>query len=315
MLSRSEACVHYTITHRTRYQYASEVLHAHHLLHLVPRPSPHQQCLEHRLQLEPAQFRRVDVEDAFGNPLTRIEILQPHSRLEVCSELGVVVHPRPAIAPGDTLPWEQVTGQFVYQGAAPARERLEAAQFRHESPHVRIKGQFAEWARDCFTPATPVLSGAVALCGKLHAEVRYAPGVTTVATTVSEVLRERRGVCQDFAHLMLACLRSLGMPARYVSGYLHTAPPQGSGSLQGADASHAWVSVWCPPLGWIELDPTNGCFAGTSHVALAWGRDFGDVSPLRGVILGGAQHQLAVSVRVVPEGPTAMPAGVRSLPH
>lgn len=290
----------YAIMHRTRYQYASEVLHAHHRLHLVPRPTPYQQCLEHRLHVDPAQFRRVDGQDAFGNPLTRIEILQPHSRLEVGSELRIEVHARPVFAPADSLPWEQVAGQFVYRGSEPAREVLDAAQFRHESPHVRIKRIFADWSAECFAPGTPVLAGAAALCGQLHESMRYAPGMTTIATTVTEVLRERQGVCQDFAHLMIACLRSQGLAARYVSGYLHTLPPQGDGALLGADASHAWVSVWCPPFGWVELDPTNGCFAGTSHVALAWGRDFSDVSPLRGVILGGAQHQLAVSVQVLP---------------
>lgn len=299
----------YHIRHETRYEYAADVVHSHHLLHLVPRPAPFQECLEHEIRIAPGNHRRVNEVDAFGNPLVRVELAQPHRELQVISAMQIRVHPRPAVAVETTQPWERVRDSFAYHGAWPSREQLDAARFRHESPHVRIKKSFTDWSAGCFSPGQPVLLCAEELCAKLHADIEYAPGVTRIETSAAEVLETRRGVCQDFAHLMISCLRSRGLPARYVSGYLRTrAPDDEAGErLVGADASHAWVAVWSPPFGWIEFDPTNGCFAGTDHVAVAWGRDFGDVSPLRGVILGGAQHRLAVSVEVRDAGEQDQP--------
>jgi transglutaminase-like putative cysteine protease len=168
-----------------------------------------------------------------------------------------------------------------------------------ESNHVRVKQTFTDYAADCFVPGSPLLLGAQSLMHKIHGDFAYAPGSTNTRTSVIEAFAARRGVCQDFAHIMLACLRSYGLAARYVSGYLRTTPPAGSeASLMGADASHAWVSVFCPPFGWIDLDPTNDVRVGTGHIVIAWGRDFGDVSPLRGVIVGGGQHRLSVRVSV-----------------
>ncbi|HEU5135931.1 MAG TPA: transglutaminase family protein [Steroidobacteraceae bacterium] len=294
----------YRVVHETSYKYVADVMHSHHLLHLVPRPAPYQQCLEHEIQIEPATHRRVDQLDAFGNPLVRIELAQPHRELTVTSRMQIEVHARPAVSPETTDPWEKVRDAFAYRGAWPSRDQLDAARFRHESPHVRVKQSFTDYSAACFTEGRPILACAEALSTKLHADISYAPGVTTISTSPTEVLESRRGVCQDFAHFMISCLRSRGLPARYVSGYLRTNATQGEGGekLVGDAASHAWVSVWSPPYGWIEFDPTNGCFAGTDHIAVAWGRDFGDVSPLRGVILGGADHQLSVTVRVEPEG-------------
>src|SRR4029078_11527776 len=163
-----------------------------------------------------------------------------------------------------------------------------------------------DYSADCFEPGRPILACAEALTHKLRTDIAYAPGATGIAPSATEVFEPKRGVCQDFAHLMISCLRSRGLPARYVSGYLRTNTPTQSPEekkLVGDGASHAWVSVWSPPYGWIEFDPTNGCFAGTDHIAVAWGRDFGDVSPLRGVILGGADHRLSVTVRVEPDEP------------
>ncbi len=292
----------YRIRHETRYEYAADVVHSHHLLHLVPRPAPFQECLEHEIRISPASHRRVDEIDAFGNPMTRVELAQPHRELTVTSEMQIEVHPRPAVLVDSTDPWEKVRDSFAYQGAWPSRGQLDAARFRHESPHVRVKQTFTDYSATCFPQGQPLLQCAEALSTKLHRDIKYAPGVTNISTSATEVLETRRGVCQDFAHLMISCLRSRGLPARYVSGYLRTnAPANERGEkLVGDDASHAWVSVWSPPYGWIDFDPTNGCFAGTDHVAVAWGRDFGDVSPLRGVILGGAQHQLTVVVEVTP---------------
>ena len=292
----------YRIRHETIYRYDADVVHAHHLLHLVPRPMPYQECLDHQVSIEPPPNRQVAELDAFGNPLLRVELAQPHRELSVVSQMQVEVHTRPAVSAETTEPWEKVRDAFAYRGAWPSRDQLEAARFRHESPHVRVKQAFTDYSAGCFGPGTPILVCAETLSTKLHADITYAPGETVIGTAATEVLETRRGVCQDFAHLMIACLRSRGLSARYVSGYLRTnAPADKDGKkLVGAAASHAWVSVWSPPYGWIEFDPTNGCFAGTDHVAVAWGRDFGDVSPLRGVILGGGQHQLSVTVAVEP---------------
>jgi len=303
----------YRIRHETRYRYVADVVHAHHLLHLVPRPASWQQCLEHEISIEPAVQRRASECDAFGNPVLRIELAQPHRELTVVSQMQIEVHARPAVSADTTEPWEKVRDSFAYRGGlhteqGPSREQLDAARFRHESPHVRIKQGFTDYSADCFTPGRPILACAQDLTTKLHADITYAPGETGIGTAATEVLDTRRGVCQDFAHLMIACLRSRGLPARYVSGYLRTNAPADAADAAGAEkqlvgdgASHAWVAVWSPPYGWIEFDPTNGCFAGTDHVAIAWGRDFGDVSPLRGVILGGGQHQLSVIVTVEPQ--------------
>jgi transglutaminase-like putative cysteine protease len=290
----------YRIRHETRYEYAADVVHSHHLLHLVPRPAPFQECLEHEITVFPESHRRVNEVDSFGNPMIRIELAQPHRELRVISEMQIEVHPRPAVLLDSTYAWEKVRDSFAYHGAWPSRDQLDAARFRHESPHVRVKQAFTDWSAVCFPAGQPLLQCSEALSTRLHKELKYVPGATNISTSATEVLEKRRGVCQDFAHLMIACLRSRGLPARYVSGYLRTNARAGEDGeeLVGADASHAWVSVWSPPYGWIEFDPTNGCFAGTDHVAVAWGRDFGDVSPLRGVILGGAQHQLSVAVEV-----------------
>jgi transglutaminase-like putative cysteine protease len=292
----------YRIRHETRYEYAADVVHSHQLLHLVPRPANYQECLEHDIQIVPTPNKRVDALDAFGNPMVRVEFAQPHRELAVISRMEIEVHPRPAVLVEMTEPWEKVRDLFAYRGAWPARDQLEAARFRHESPHVRVKQAFTDWSADCFAAGQPLLACAEKLTDKLHAEIQYAPGETTISTSAVEVLETRRGVCQDFAHLMITCLRSRGLPARYVSGYLRTnsASKDGEKELVGDAASHAWVAVWSPPYGWIEFDPTNGCFAGTDHIAVAWGRDFGDVSPLRGVILGGGDHELKVTVRVEP---------------
>jgi transglutaminase-like putative cysteine protease len=297
----------YRIRHDTHYAYVADVVHSHHLLHLVPRPANHQQCLEHDIAIVPVNHRRADELDAFGNPLVRLELAHPHRELSVVSTMDIEVHARPAVNADTTDAWEKVREIFAYRaeavlGMGLSRDHLDAARFRHESPHVRLKQAFTDYSADCFVPGQPILLCAEQLTTKLHQDIGYAPGETTIGTSAIEVLETRRGVCQDFAHFMISCLRSRGLPARYVSGYLRTNATHGDGQekLVGADASHAWVAVWCPPYGWIELDPTNGCFAGTDHIAVAWGRDFGDVSPLRGVILGGADHRLSVTVVVEP---------------
>jgi transglutaminase-like putative cysteine protease len=289
--------VRYRIRHETAYEYRNDVVHSHQLLHLVPRPTAYQQCLEHVINVTPAFYRKRNEIDTFGNLVTRVEFDHPHRKLEVATDMEVEVHPRPAVNAADSLPWERTTAELAYRGSDPARDNLEAAKFRHESPYVRIKTLFNDYAAECFERGRPILASAQALMSKLHADFRYAPGETTISTPLTEVLKNRRGVCQDFAHLMIACLRARGLAARYVSGYIRQIPASPD-ALVGWGASHAWVAVFTPPFGWMELDPTNDMFVGTDHVSVAWGRDFGDVSPLRGIILGGGSHRLSVGVKV-----------------
>ena len=313
----------YRVRHETAYSYGSDVVHSHQLLHLVPRPSPFQECEDHSIEISPINYRRRDEMDAFGNVATRIELESAHRQLDVSAEMEVEVHSRPAVAAADTERWEEVRASLSYKsGRWPSREVLDAARFRHESPYIRVKQAFDDYGLECFTPGRTVLACAEALMQKIHRELKYSPGETSIATPLAEVLENRRGVCQDFAHLMIACLRARGLAARYVSGYIRLRPavpsadcgegdpatlavlparsPEPQLDWIGAGASHAWVSVYSPPFGWLELDPTNNVHVGTDHIAIAMGRDFGDVSPLRGVILGGGSHTLSVSVTVEP---------------
>lgn len=290
----------YRIRHQTSYAYSGDVVHSHQLLHLAPRETVRQTCTQHSIVIDPPPAHsRVDV-DAFGNPVTRLEFDRVHDKLDVTAEMAVQVRSC-ADRELKSEAWERVRGTLAYSGRPPGAERLEAMRFRTESPHVRIKKVFNDYAQECFPAGRTVLECAESLMHKLHDEMTYAPGETTVSTSLLDVLDTRRGVCQDYAHLMIACLRSRGLAARYVSGYLRTVPAPGDTALVGADASHAWVSVYCPVSGWIEFDPTNGVRADTDHITVAWGRDFSDVSPLRGVIVGGGQHRLSVQVSVVPE--------------
>jgi transglutaminase-like putative cysteine protease len=289
-----EQAQRYRISHSTVYAYGGNVAHSHQQLHLTPRPSARQRCLAHTITVNPTPTTRSEHADAFGNTVTRLEIERPHDRLEVLAEMEVTVDAPTEDEEEDGERWEAVRERLTYLAKARTAEWLDAMRFRSESPYVRIKRVFGDFARDCFEPDRGVVAVAAALMTKIHSEFTYSPGATQIATPLLEVLERRQGVCQDYAHLMIACLRSRGLAARYVSGYLRT------GTLVGADASHAWVAVFAPPLGWIEFDPTNNLRVRQEHIALAWGRDFADVSPLRGVLLGGGSHSLEVSVAVAP---------------
>jgi transglutaminase-like putative cysteine protease len=296
------AAVRYRIRHETVYSYGGNVAHSHQLLHLTPRDGPAQTCFAHALALTPQPSIRRDDVDAFGNFVTRLEYDMPHDRLEVLAEVGVDVRAAAPVAADDTAPWEAVRGALAFCGGALAADVLEACRFRMESSYVRIKQTFTDYSAGCFAPGRPVLAAAESLMSKIHRDFKYAPGTTTIRTSAIEAFQARRGVCQDFAHIMIGCLRSRGLAARYVSGYLRTLPPPGADAAYvGADASHAWVSVFCPPAGWIDLDPTNDVRVAQGHIVIAWGRDFGDVSPLRGVIVGGGRHRLSVRVSVQAE--------------
>jgi transglutaminase-like putative cysteine protease len=289
----------YAVRHATLYEYGGDVVHSHHLLHLQPREFAFQRCLEHSLRLDPQPtIFRVDV-DAFGNAIARLEYDRAHERLAVTAEMEVEIFPRAAELLDAAEPWDELRRRLAYHASPVSSADLEACRFRMRSSHVPIKLAFEDYAAECFTPGRPAATACQALTRKIHREFKYVPGSTTNRTSIVDVLKSRRGVCQDFAHLMIACVRSSGLAARYVSGYIRTVRIGGAAAI-GGDASHAWVSVYCPPLGWLDFDPTNDCMVGEDHVTLAWGRDFGDVSPLRGVIVGGGRHKLQVDVRVQP---------------
>ena len=303
--------VRYRIVHKTTYSYAGPVAHAHHMLHLMPRPTPWQSCNDYQVEILPVPALSRREVDACGNPVTRIELDRPHERLEVTARMQVELQarPQPDFASGEA--WEAVRAGLQYHARALSEESREALRFRVQSPLVPIKRVFGDFAGECFPEGRSVLAGAHALMQKVYGELSYSPGTTEVGTPLREVLERREGVCQDYAHLMIAGMRSLGLAARYVSGYLRTAQPgDAEHALVGADASHAWVAVYAPPHGWVEFDPTNNLLADRDHVVLGWGRDFSDVSPLRGVILGGGAHTLEVAVKVDPlaEGDVPDPA-------
>ena len=291
---------HYQIFHDTCYHYDSPVSLAQQLAHLWPRECSWQRCTQRQLLISPQPSARRDELDAFGNPLTRLAFERPHDELQVNARLTVEVLARPLLDFNQSPAWELTRNALTYSSRPLPCDLLEASRYRFLSPYVHLKRSFVEFSQSCFPPGQPLLLGVQALMQKIFSEFTFDAEATQVATPLVEVLERRRGVCQDFAHLMLACLRSRGLAARYISGYLLTRPPPGQPRLIGADASHAWVSVFCPVLGWVDFDPTNNVQPALEHITLAWGRDFSDVSPLRGVILGGGSHVPEVRVTVMP---------------
>jgi transglutaminase-like putative cysteine protease len=291
---------HYQIFHDTCYHYDSPVSLAQQLAHLWPRECAWQRCTAQQLLISPQPTVRRDEQDVFGNPLTRLAFERPHDELQVNARLTVEVLARPLLDFNLSPAWELTRNALTYSSQPLPSELLEACRYRFQSPYVHLKRSFVEFSESCFPAGRPLLLGVQALMEKIFSEFTFDAEATQVATPLVEVLERRRGVCQDFAHLMLACVRSRGLAARYVSGYLLTRPPPGQPRLIGADASHAWVSVFCPVLGWVDFDPTNNVQPALEHITLAWGRDFSDVSPLRGVILGGGSHDPEVRVTVMP---------------
>ncbi|MBA5981785.1 transglutaminase family protein [Pseudomonas sp. Y5-11] len=290
----------YQILHDTCYHYDSPVSLAQQLAHLWPRECAWQRCTEQQLLISPQPTTRRDELDVFGNPLTRLAFERPHDELQVNARLTVEVLARPLADFNLSPAWEQTRNALTYSSQPLSAELLEACRYRFQSPYVHLKRSFVEFSESCFPPGKPLLLGVQDLMQKIFSEFTFDAEATQVATPLVEVLERRRGVCQDFAHLMLACVRSRGLAARYISGYLLTQPPPGQPRLIGADASHAWVSVFCPVSGWVDFDPTNNVQPALEHITLAWGRDFSDVSPLRGVILGGGSHDPEVRVTVMP---------------
>lgn len=306
--------VRYRVLHETRYDYGSLVSLSQQQLHLSPRILDWQQVEEQRIDIEPAPTWRRDGSDPFGNPVTWVAFHAPHEMLFIRSLMTVAVTPHLPKDLENSLPWEVVRDRLAYDSTDPLPEDLDATRFLFESPHVRVKHELAAFAADCFPPDAPVLVCAQALMAKIFDEFTFDPEATTVSTPVLEVLENKRGVCQDFAHLMIACLRAKGLAARYISGYLLTRPPPGKPRLIGADASHAWVSVYAPDSpgalsDWVDFDPTNNLLPSTEHITLAFGRDFSDISPLRGIILGGGGTEPEVAVTVVPLDEESIPEG------
>jgi transglutaminase-like putative cysteine protease len=285
--------VKYRISHVTRYRYSEPVSLCHNQAHLKPRSHKGQAVSRDQIKIEPWPAVSREHRDFFGNRVNYFSIQQAHEVLEVTALSEVEVTPA-ALPPGHATPaWEAVRDQLRQN-----REQtgLHARLFALESPSAGFDADVREYATASFPPGRPLLEGARDLMGRIHGEFAYDPHFTTVATPLAEVMRHRRGVCQDFAHLAIACLRSLGLAARYVSGYLETLPPPGQSKLQGADASHAWFAIYLPRFGWVDFDPTNNQIPGEQHVTTALGRDYNDVTPLKGIFYGGGEHQLEVAV-------------------
>ena len=286
----------YRISHRTTYKYVYPVAVGDHVACLKPRSLPHHDLLQNSLHVHPAPASLTERTDYFGNVLCFFTVYEPHKELIVESKSEVTVE-APSYAPEPGFGWEASTRSL---GAEHVPEALEAHQFQFESPRIRLNPGFAAYALQSFTPGRPMREALLDLTSRIHREFRFDSKATNVRTTVEEVFAKRHGVCQDFAHVQIACLRSIGIAARYVSGYLRTYPPPGRPRLIGCDASHAWVSAYCRGLGWLDVDPTNDVAPTDGHVTVAWGRDYGDVSPLRGLILGGGGHTLKVEVDMEP---------------
>ncbi|HXR50869.1 MAG TPA: transglutaminase family protein [Steroidobacteraceae bacterium] len=287
----------YRVMHETIYRYSSPVVISRQIAHLTPRETSWQKVHSHRLEVSPQPVERSEGVDYFGNPTARIVVDTPHDELIVRAESEVTVKAHSPEAGAASPAWESV---LAVPGVWNRGTNLDVEQYRVESTAVPLLATTREYAASSYTKQRPWLEATLDLTRRIRSEFHYDTKATTVTTQVEEVLELKRGVCQDFAHLMISCLRSLGLPARYVSGYVLNRRKAGKDTMSGADASHAWVASHCPAHGWVAFDPTNGKIADTEFVTLGWGRDYHDVSPLRGVVRGTAAQELAVAVSVVP---------------
>jgi transglutaminase-like putative cysteine protease len=287
----------YDVRHQTTFSYEQTVSVAQHVLHLMPRESARQRRVAFLLNVDPEPTQQSAGRDYFGNSIHYLTLQAPHDKLSVESRSRVDVQaPEIPLDLRQSLPWEQLASPMSSSSA----EALDAQQFAFDSPYVAVDRDIRAFATQSFPAGRPILDAAMDLTSRIFNEFEYQGGVSDISTPVRQVLRMRKGVCQDFAHLQIACLRSLGLAARYVSGYLLTHPPEGQPRLVGADASHAWLSLWSGPAGWVDFDPTNDLIPGTKHITVGWGRDYGDVSPINGFIIGGGAHEVTVGVDVTP---------------
>jgi transglutaminase-like putative cysteine protease len=287
----------YIITHKTKYDYGDVVPECFNIVRLSPRRIADQVCEEHELEIVPEPTERVKRTDYFGNQLEHFSIDSPHSSLEVTARTRIKVTSRKIPDPVTSPAWETVVVPNSH-----AQMDLLSVQLAFDSLHVHSQPVFAEYAKVSFTPQRPVMQALIELTERIHEDFDFDPEATIVSTPVEEVFEKKAGVCQDFAHLQIACLRSLNLPARYVSGYLRTYPPPGKPRLVGADASHAWVGAYCgSEIGWVDFDPTNNVIPSLDHVTIGWGRDYADVCPIQGVFTGGGKTLMHVSVDVNPK--------------
>lgn len=290
----------YRITHTTKYAYSESVPVCHNKVHLAPRSMPNQRCTDFRLLVIPEPSEIESSRDYFGNQVDYFSLVHAHRGLAVTAISSIVVAEEPLKQlPEDSPSWEEVVEGIQSLPAENVIDsEIETQLLAYGSDYAKPQKQFAEYASVSFLPGRPIVEAAQDLTRRIYEEFEYDPRTTNVSTPVAQVLAQKSGVCQDFAHLQIACLRSLGLSARYVSGYLRTLPPEGKPRLVGADASHAWLSVYCGELGWVDFDPTNNVIPNTDHITLAYGRDYNDVCPIQGVFVGGGDHSMSVSVDV-----------------
>jgi transglutaminase-like putative cysteine protease len=294
----------YQLTHKTWYAYSEPAPVCHNLVHLAPRATGRQTCSHYRLRIDPKPAFLSRREDYFGNCVEYFSIEGPHRRLEVVAESTVEVRPLSMRRLEASPSWEEVAAAARHTGdPLEPLESLTALpwQMIFPSPRIGPSPDLEAYVAPCFPAGRPIVECLLALAARIFADFKFDPRATTVHTPLADVLRLRGGVCQDFAHLAVAGLRAMGLPGRYVSGYLRTTPPPGKPRLIGADASHAWASCWCGDLGWVDFDPTNNCLVSDNHITAAWGRDYGDVCPIQGVFVGGGEHTMGVSVDVAPQ--------------
>jgi transglutaminase-like putative cysteine protease len=289
----------YQIRHLTAYSYDSLVASAKLALRVTPREEAGQHCIEHGLSISPLPASVVLEHDFYGNAVSVVNIDIPHKKLSIEAHAVVDVTHAASLSTA-SLEWESVANEALSLRDLSAKA---PAHFIFASPRIQLSADVTRYARDSFRQGRGIYDGCRELMRRIRADFAYEPEATEISTPLAQAFLERRGVCQDFAHIMIAGMRGLGLPAAYVSGYIRTVPPSGKKRLEGADATHAWVSVWCGPLsGWVGFDPTNAIDVSNDHIALSVGRDFSDVSPVYGVFVGSGAHQLDVEVDVIPAG-------------
>lgn len=286
----------YRVTHKTEYKYTDTVGQSYNEARLFPRPCESQTLISSRLLISPAEVDYRVRTDFFGNQIAYFSIPEPHREFTVTAISEIEIFSRAGQLDFSLgTPWEAVKDAL---GTDRSPDLLEARQYVLDSPFIAASAQLAAYAQHSFTPAKPLVEAVHDLMQRIYADFTFDPEFTSLATPLKDVLEHKRGVCQDFAHLAIGCIRSQGLAARYVSGYIETLPPPGQQKLVGADASHAWFAVYLPGVGWMDFDPTNNQMPCDQHITVAWGRDYGDVTPLKGVIFGGQNHALKVSVEV-----------------
>jgi transglutaminase-like putative cysteine protease len=288
--------VRYRISHTTAYEYSGLVGHSYNEARLLPRACQHQQLISSRLEIAPKETDFRVREDFFGNRTAYFAIAEPHSTFTISAISEVEVYGNAGqLDFSRSISWEEVRDILKHDKHS---EVLDARQYTLDSPQILTSPELAAYAQPSFAPGRPLFEAVHDLMQRIHHDFTFDPGFTTLSTPVKTVLEHRRGVCQDFAHLAIGCIRSYGMAARYVSGYIETLPPPGQEKLVGTDASHAWFSVYLPNVGWMDFDPTNNQLPADQHIIVAWGREYSDVTPLKGVVFGGQDHELKVSVDV-----------------